>query len=955
MALSCSSRKWENDLFLSFSGEDIRNGFLSHFHKELDRKPIHVFKDSDIKRGQSLGLKLKQAIRDSRIAVVIFSRKYASSSWCLNELLEIVKCKKECSQVVIPIFFRLDPTHAIITDVLGELALTQPKDSEDFVGIETHIAEMNILLHFESKEVRMVGICGPSGIGKTTIARVLFNRLSSRFRCNVFIDRAFLLKSMEHYSGANLDDYNMMLHLQGIFLSEILGTRDIKINHLGAVGEMLKNHKVLIFIDDLENQVVLDTLAGHTNWFGCGSRIVVITKHKHLLEAHRIGHIYEVPLPSDPLALQILCQYAFRQNYPHDGFMELVSDPALRACKLPLVLTILGSLLRGRDRKYWMDMLLRFGKVQHGKTEEILQFIYNELDNKNDEAIFRHIAFFNGEKVDNIKSLLADGDLDVNTGIKNLVDKSLIRETCNTVEMHSLIQEMGKEIVRKQSSEPGEREFLVDCKEICDVLKDNTGTENVLGISLDIDETDELHIHESAFKEMRNLRYLKISTATNLEALNLGYFSSLVELPSCVQALNKLEIWNLPSCENLTYLPSKLRLLSWDLYPLKSLPSAFSTQNLVEIDMKYSKLEKLWYGVQPLNSLKKMNLLGSKSLKEIPDLSTATNLEALNLGACSSLVKLPSSVQYLNKLKTLNLPFCENLETLPTSINLQALDCMNLSGCSRLWSFPDISTNITYLDLSQTGIEEVPWWIENVSKLRKLNMRNCKKLEYVSLNVSKFKHLEMVDFSNCGALKVASLNGSPITVAISDDIHSKLPVYVKVSSSIPDDHFPRVELNFLDCFNLDQEALLQQQSVFKWLILSGEEVPSYFTHCTTGTSMTNIPLLQTSLSQPFFRILACAVVDFEPISIDHTSFLIEVQCQFIDGLGTHFGSAYWPMYFSTVPMGSHLVIFNCSLPLNGDYTYLAKRHYDHMDIQFRLTDDYSQIKLKGCGIRLYED
>ena len=111
MALSCSSRKWENDLFLSFSGEDIRKSFLSHFHKELDRKPIHVFKDNDIKRGQSLGPKLKQAIRDSRIAVVIFSRKYASSSWCLNELLEIVKCKKEFSQVVIPIFFRLDPTH----------------------------------------------------------------------------------------------------------------------------------------------------------------------------------------------------------------------------------------------------------------------------------------------------------------------------------------------------------------------------------------------------------------------------------------------------------------------------------------------------------------------------------------------------------------------------------------------------------------------------------------------------------------------------------------------------------------------------------------------------------------------------------------------------------------------------------------------------------------------------
>ncbi|KAG7536752.1 hypothetical protein ISN44_As13g006800 [Arabidopsis suecica] len=243
--------------------------------------------------------------------------------------------------------------------------------------------------------------------------------------------------------------------------------------------------------------------------------------------------------------------------------------------------------------------------------------------------------------------------------------------------------------------------------------------------------------------------------------------------------------------------------------------------------------------------------------------------------------------------------------------------------------------------------------MEKFSMLREINMRNCEKLEYVSLNISKLKHLESVDLSNCGALKY--LNDSPITVAMVDNIHWNLPIYVEVSSSLPDDHLPRVELNFLDCFNLDQEALLQQQPVFKRLILSGEEVPSYFTHRTTGTSMTSIPLLQTSLSQPFFRFLACAVVDSEFVSTDDFSFLIEVNCQFIDGLGNHFGSAYWPMYFAAAPLGSHLVLFNCSLPLDGDYAYLAKRHYDHVDIQFRLTDDYSQIKLKGCGIRLYED
>jgi len=87
---------------------------------------------------------------------------------------------------------------------------------------------------------------------------------------------------------------------------------------------------------------------------------------------------------------------------------------------------------------------------------------------------------FQGEKVNDIKLLLAESDLDVNIGLKNLVDKSLIFVREDTIEMHRLLQDMGKEIVRAQSNEPGEREFLVDSKHIYDVLEDNTGTKKSL-------------------------------------------------------------------------------------------------------------------------------------------------------------------------------------------------------------------------------------------------------------------------------------------------------------------------------------------------------------------------------------------------------------------------------------------------------------------------------------------
>ncbi|KAG2331424.1 hypothetical protein Bca52824_002604 [Brassica carinata] len=176
----------------------------------------------------------------------------------------------------------------IANDVLDKLSLTSSNDFERFVGVEDHIAEMSSLLCLETEDVKMVGIWGSSGIGKTTIARALFSR---DFQGSVFIDSGFKSKCRKNYQKANLDDYNILQ-----FLSEILKKNDIKMDHIGAMGERLKHHKLLIVIDDLDDHVVLDTLAGRTQWFGLGSRIIVITKDKHLLRAHGINCIYNVDL-----------------------------------------------------------------------------------------------------------------------------------------------------------------------------------------------------------------------------------------------------------------------------------------------------------------------------------------------------------------------------------------------------------------------------------------------------------------------------------------------------------------------------------------------------------------------------------------------------------------------------------------------------------------------------------
>ncbi|RID45192.1 hypothetical protein BRARA_I01937 [Brassica rapa] len=995
-----SSRNWLFDVFPSFSGEDVRQTFLSHLLKELDRKLISAFKDSEIKKSQSIGPELEQAIRDSRISVVILSKNYASSSWCLDELLEIKKCKDIFGQLVIPIFYRLDPTHVrkqtgefgevfdktchnkteekknqwkqaltdvanihgyhsrnwgneakmiehIANDVLNKFLSTTSKDFNDFVGIDDHIAKMSVLLHMECEEVRMVGIWGSSGIGKTTIARALFSRLSRHFQSSIFIDRAFISKSMEIYSRGNPDDYNMKLNLQRNFLSEILDKKDIKIDHLGALAERLKYHKVLIIIDDLDDQVVLDTLAGQAQWFGRGSRIIAITKDKHILTAHGINHIYEVKLPSEKLALQILCQSAFRKNSPPHGYLELACEVVERVDSLPLGLNVLGSHLRGEDKEYWLDQLSRLRKGIDGKIHKTLRVSYDGLNNKEDKALFRHIAcLFNYSGIIEIKKLLADSDLDVNMGLRNLNDNSLIQIRRQTVVMHSLLQEMGKEVVRSQSNEPGKREFLTDSKDICNVLEEDIGSKNVLGISLnkdEIDEKDELHVHNSAFKGMRNLRFLNIYTN---------------------QSMTKDRLHLL---EGLDYLPPKLRLLSWDRYPMRCMPSKFCPKYLVKLKMQGSKLEKLWEGIGNLTCLDYMDLSESENLKEIPDLSLATNLKTLNLSGCSSLVDLPLSIRNLSKLMTLEMSGCINLRTLPSGINLQSLLSVDLRKCSELNSFPDISTNISDLDLNETAIEEIP------SNLRLQNL--------VSLRMERIKSERLwASVQSLAALMTA------LTPLLTKLYLSNITSLVELPSSFQ--NLNKLEqLRITECIYLETLPTGMNIESLDYLDLSGctrlRSFPEISTNISTinlnNTGIEEVPSWIGNFSKLRFLYmrkcfkLKCVSLNICKIKqLEKADFTVSrihsnkaswcdspsavICCRFSDRFGNSFQSFGQPHSFTPYHQkGSHLFIFDCRLLLNRDNATPDELNYNQVCIEFRIIEDRSIFILKGCGIRIFED
>ncbi|ESQ28819.1 hypothetical protein EUTSA_v10019465mg, partial [Eutrema salsugineum] len=702
------------------------------------------------------------------ISIIVFSKKYASSTWCLNELVEIYQCYKELGQMVIPVFYDVDPSDVrkqtgdfgntfkktckrttedvkqqlmwmqalkdvasiagqssrnwnndanmieqISNDVSNKL-FTQSEDFGDFVGMDAHIEAMNPMLCLENEEVRMVGIVGPSGIGKSTIARALFSRLSSRFDNRTFVS----------YKRTIQDDYGMKLAWEKQFLSDILGQKDIKIDSLGVVQRRLKNKKVLIVVDDVDDLKLLETVAGKKGWFGCGSRIIVVTQDMHILRSHEIELIHEVDFPSKDLALAMLCRSAFGKKFPPDGFMELAVEVTELAGNLPLGLNVLGSSLRSRDKVEWVKMLPRLQDGLDGKIEKTLRISYDALDSK-DQDLFIHIAcLLSGKSIISIENLLK-GSANICIGLRILAEKSLIRITSpyETVEMHNLLRALGREIVRAESVyNPGKRRFLVNAKDISDVFKDNTGSDSVLGIICNTSEFSEpLSMDKKSFKRMNNLEFLKFHKGRRL-----------------VRKTGEARLY-LP--EGLVYLPRKLKLLHCNEYPGKYIPSNLIGDYLVELKMENSKLEKMWEGTQPFRSLKKIGMCYSKDLKEIPDLSNAKNLNVLNLNCCTSLVTLPSSIRNLHKLKHLGMNKCTNLKVLPADVSLESLEFLGLRGNSRLRCFPGISRNISYC-----------LWIENLSGLSTLDWDNCplrcmpsnflpKHLSHLSMTYNKLEKL----------------------------------------------------------------------------------------------------------------------------------------------------------------------------------------------------------------------
>ncbi|KAF8036223.1 hypothetical protein BT93_C2052 [Corymbia citriodora subsp. variegata] len=610
---------------------------------------------------------------------------------------------------------------SIVKSVWAQLNRKQLHIPENMVAMGSHVYHMRALLDMESNEVRMVGICGSGGIGKTTIAKATYNAFAHKFECCSFLSD--VRETCEKSTNGGL------LQLQEALIYEVMWDDGLKLGNVHRGMSMIKNRlckkKVLIVLDDVNRLIQLETLVGGHNWFGPGSRIIITTRDEHLLTTHGIKSMY-------------------KNSSPPPDREELSKNIVEYTKGLPLAVKILGSFLRGRSLLEWKNTFDKFKRIFNGEIFSVLRISFDGLDDYEKDIFLDIACFFKGESISYARKILESCDLYPDGGIAVLINKSLLTIEFDKLVMHDMIQEMGREIVRRESpKEPGDHSRLWSYEDALHVLTEGTGTNKVEAIMLKLATPEEVCFSAQAFTNMKRLRFF---LARNV------YHSG-----------------------DPMYFPAELRWLEWPNYSLPYVPVNAGHKKLVHLDMSKSSIRELGKGFKLFRNLRFVNFSYCTLLSEIPDVSSLPNLESLDLQECANLVEVHQSLGCLDKVVYLNFLKCCNLRCFPSSLNSGSLQNLILRGCSNLSRFPDILVQVKHLkelELHGTAIEGLPYSVANFIELKALYLTDCRDLKNLPRSIYTLQHLERILVDGCSQFS----KFSECAWGSSDDTNFSLPL-----------------------------------------------------------------------------------------------------------------------------------------------------------------------------------
>jgi hypothetical protein len=373
------------------------------------------------------------------------------------------------------------PEHTLIEDivkvVLRKLNLNHSFVSNDqgMIGIDKHIEQIQSLLHNDSQEVRIVGIWGMGGIGKTTIARAIYHKLATQFRSS-----SIILNVQQEIKRCGLQ------HIRSKYRSELLGENNTSSRFSFSYERPIKWTEALLVLDDVNNSDQLKDLIGSRSSFGYGSTIIVTSRDMLVLKNIDADGIYEVKEMDYYASLRLFCLNAFKQSHPISDYVGLTEKILNYAKGVPLTLKVLGSLLCGKTKKAWESQLQKLDKLPENDIFKVLKLSYKGLDEEQKDIFLDIACFYRGHLENVVAQTLDSCGFSAHIGMDILKDRCLISISERRVVMHDLIQEMGHEIVRQECvNDPGKRSRLWKPEEIYQVFNKNKACSLVHQIRLD--------------------------------------------------------------------------------------------------------------------------------------------------------------------------------------------------------------------------------------------------------------------------------------------------------------------------------------------------------------------------------------------------------------------------------------------------------------------------------------
>ncbi|XP_057948493.1 disease resistance protein RPV1-like isoform X1 [Malania oleifera] len=820
------------DVFLSFRGEDTRDGFTDHLYSALERSGVRVFRDNDaLNRGDEIAPGLLDAIEDSAAAIAVISPDYASSRWCLEELAKICDCRR----LILPVFYCVDPSdvrrqrgpfedsfrslrerfgeevvarwrkamekaggisgwvfcrnsseeqeliRCLVKRVLTELSNTPLAVATYIVGLDSHVEKLMDRLTVKSGGIQVLGLHGIGGVGKTTLAKALYNKLVTHFEHRSFISNVRETSAQE----------NGLVALQNKVINDLSMGKMLPVYGYDAgiiaIKRTVHEKQVLVVLDNVDDVSQLNALAASREWFCEGSRIIITTRNQEVLLKHQVDMLYEVKELDSSDSLKLFSYHALRREKPTEDFYSLSKQIVSLTGGLPLALEVFGSFLFDKRRvEEWKDALQKLQQIRPHHLQDLLKISFDGLDEQ-EKCMFLDIAclFVKMEmKRDYAIDVWKGCGFSAETAVNVLTAKSLIKITDDSeFWMHDQVRDMGRQIVHNENLvDPGMRSRLWNHDEILRVLEAERGSKHVEGIILDFENknfVNHLTAEKIAWNEFWRAPNFASAVIYLRETLKKCFHHDMEEREEMFYTkpfesmvnLRLLQINHVKMEGSFKYMPAGLKWLQWKGCPLEILPDNFFPRELAVLDLSESKIKHLrnwrWrssHRNQVARKLMVLNLQSCHNLISIPDLSGHQSLEKLILAGCVALNNIHKSVGDLNTLLHLNLRDCPNLVEFPNDVSgLKQLETLILSGCSKLQKLPENLSSMKSLReflLDGTAIAKLPESIFRLTKLERLSLEDCQSLKQLPICIGKLTSLRELSLDHSALEEIPASIGS---------------------------------------------------------------------------------------------------------------------------------------------------------------------------------------------------